>query len=327
MNTIEQYVDQMFANLPKTKQMEDLKSEILVNMEDKYYELKEEGRSENEAIGVVISEFGNIDELMKEFDISAEHEEKEEPLRSLTGNEVDHYLIEKQKNSHIIGIGVFLCILGPALLVLNLQFISNGVYPGLSEGSATMIGVGFMLILIAIAVGMFIFAGMANSKFNYIEDDPMVTLPEPMIKSLKEDQEEFQPAFIKLIIAGVTLCILSPVFLLLVIAVNDGSVLVGVSGMLVLIGIAVYIFIYGGSKKESYGALLQLEGITMETKKQQKAKNAVEEICWSAAVVIFLISGLAFNMWHINWLIFPITWLVTEILSSSYKIVEKNPNK
>ena len=39
-------------------------------MEDKYNELKSEGKSENEAIGIVISEFGNIDELINELDIN-----------------------------------------------------------------------------------------------------------------------------------------------------------------------------------------------------------------------------------------------------------------
>lgn len=32
-------------------------------MEDKYNELISEGKSENEAVGTVISEFGNLDEL------------------------------------------------------------------------------------------------------------------------------------------------------------------------------------------------------------------------------------------------------------------------
>ena len=40
---------------------------MLRTMEDKYEELKMEGKSENEAIGIVISEFGNIDELIDEL--------------------------------------------------------------------------------------------------------------------------------------------------------------------------------------------------------------------------------------------------------------------
>ena len=49
--------------------MWNLKEEILSNMEEKYRELKKQGHSENEAIGTVISEFGNIDELVRELGI------------------------------------------------------------------------------------------------------------------------------------------------------------------------------------------------------------------------------------------------------------------
>jgi len=40
METIKNYLDNIFANLPKTKEMERLKSEIYYNMEEKYNELK-----------------------------------------------------------------------------------------------------------------------------------------------------------------------------------------------------------------------------------------------------------------------------------------------
>ncbi|KAA2299884.1 hypothetical protein FY526_27475, partial [Clostridioides difficile] len=63
METIMVYLENMFAGLPKTPEVEHLKQELLSGMEDKYLELKREGKSENEAIGIVISEFGNIEEL------------------------------------------------------------------------------------------------------------------------------------------------------------------------------------------------------------------------------------------------------------------------
>lgn len=68
MDTIRSYVEGMFTSLPKTPEMEQLKDEILANMEDKYNELKARGCSENEAIGSVISDFGNIDELVRAYE-------------------------------------------------------------------------------------------------------------------------------------------------------------------------------------------------------------------------------------------------------------------
>lgn len=71
METIKNYLESMFLNLPNTPEVYRAKSELLQMMEDKYTELKEEGKSENEAIGIVISEFGNLDELAADLGIAS----------------------------------------------------------------------------------------------------------------------------------------------------------------------------------------------------------------------------------------------------------------
>ena len=71
MDTIKSYLESMFLNLPNTPEVYRAKSELLQMMEDKYTELKENGKTENEAIGIVISEFGNLDELAEDLGISS----------------------------------------------------------------------------------------------------------------------------------------------------------------------------------------------------------------------------------------------------------------
>lgn len=63
METIKNYLENMFSRLPNTPEVQKAKYELYQMMEDKYNELISEGKSDNEAIGVVISEFGNLDEL------------------------------------------------------------------------------------------------------------------------------------------------------------------------------------------------------------------------------------------------------------------------
>ena len=53
----------MFAGLPNTPDVQKAKSELWQMMDDKYSELIAEGKAENEAIGIVISEFGNLEEI------------------------------------------------------------------------------------------------------------------------------------------------------------------------------------------------------------------------------------------------------------------------
>ncbi|MBQ8053314.1 MAG: hypothetical protein IJ198_05895 [Lachnospiraceae bacterium] len=69
METIRNYLNAMFAGLPDTPEVRRAYEELAAMMEDKYTELTEEGISENEAVGTVISEFGNLEELAQTLGI------------------------------------------------------------------------------------------------------------------------------------------------------------------------------------------------------------------------------------------------------------------
>ena len=69
METIKNYLDAMFLHLPGTPEVFRAKNELAQMMEDKYTELIEGGMRENEAVGTVITEFGNLDELAESLGI------------------------------------------------------------------------------------------------------------------------------------------------------------------------------------------------------------------------------------------------------------------
>ena len=69
MDTIRNYLNAMFAGLPDTPEVRRAYEELAAMMEDKYTELMEEGLTENEAVGTVISEFGNLEELAQTLGI------------------------------------------------------------------------------------------------------------------------------------------------------------------------------------------------------------------------------------------------------------------
>ena len=78
MDTIKNYLETMFANLPNTVEVKKAKDELYSMMEDKYTELINEGKTENEAVGTVISEFGNLDELAEALGVEAEVKKQKE---------------------------------------------------------------------------------------------------------------------------------------------------------------------------------------------------------------------------------------------------------
>ena len=71
METIKNYLETMFSQLPNTSEVIKAKNELGQIMEDKYQELLNEGKTENEAVGIVISEFGNLDELAEDLGIKS----------------------------------------------------------------------------------------------------------------------------------------------------------------------------------------------------------------------------------------------------------------
>ena len=82
MNTLKSYLESMFAKMPNTPEMRRAKDELWQMMEDKYNELLDEGKNENEAVGTVISEFGNLEELSKELGLEKEFSYQQESTKA-----------------------------------------------------------------------------------------------------------------------------------------------------------------------------------------------------------------------------------------------------
>jgi VIT1/CCC1 family predicted Fe2+/Mn2+ transporter len=82
MDQIKSYVDAMFAGLPNTGAVAEMKQNILENMQERYQKLLSEGKSENEALGAVISQFGNINEVKKELGIDDTVQQTNAPIEN-----------------------------------------------------------------------------------------------------------------------------------------------------------------------------------------------------------------------------------------------------
>ncbi len=101
MDAIFSYLDNMFAHLPKTEEVKRAKSELGGQMmEDKYNQLRAEGRSDNEAVGQVISEFGNLSELAAELGISNQYQQasSDDNFVTVSDAEAESFIEKKPKS-------------------------------------------------------------------------------------------------------------------------------------------------------------------------------------------------------------------------------------
>ena len=320
MDTIINYLDNLFASLPKTDIVLKAKSELLASMEEKYRALKSEGKSENEAVGTVIAEFGNIDELVAELGVKRADNDKNVPL--LKEEEVNGFLSTNRQAGLLIGLGVVLCIMGVAILIIANQLAADGLIGGMiTEGAASVLGLIAMLVLVAIGVGFFIYSGLRMDRYKYL--DKGFELPAHVRMDVQRAYDRSASTFTASIVVGVGLCIVSPVPLFLTAVFKEFPSQYGIALLLAFVSFAVFTFIRVGTIRDGYNRLLQLDDYAPEKVEENKVTGAVASVVFPLAALVYLYLGFFRGLWHPGWLIFPAVGILFGIFSAIYSVVKK----
>lgn len=176
MEAIRNYLETMFLNLPNTPEVYKAKNELWQMMEDKYTELKNEGKSENEAVGTVIAEFGNLDELAEDLGIKQfVHQPRQEQTPnavSLSMEDVRQFLREHSRHSYFVALSVFLFILSACCPIFF------GAAADTSLRSSDVLdasGIILMFVFIAIGVGMLVYSNVCMGHWKHLEEGNFVT--------------------------------------------------------------------------------------------------------------------------------------------------------
>lgn len=317
METINNYLENMFKTLPDTDEVNQLKEDLYSNMEDKYNELKASGKSENEAIGIVISEFGNIDELTLELGLSKNTEknlkDQDNSTRVISLKEAKVFIDDKKRYGLMVAIGVWLCIFAVNTL-LAFRLIANT--------PEEAIGLIPLFIFIACAVGLFIYSGSKLNKYEYIKEE-IFDLDNESYKYVKNLESSFQGKYIISVIVGVILCILSVIPILIFDKYNEN---LGVCILLFIVSIAVFIFVYFGNIRGAFKQLLQLDDYSKKNK-ENKIIGIVASIVFPITSFVYLLVSLFTGAWHITWIIWPVVGVLFGGFSSLYNEMHDKNNK
>lgn len=325
METIRTYLENMFIHVKSTPEVEKAKAELLSMMEDKYQELKKEGKSENEAVGIVISEFGNLDELAAELGIeeTVAGSNEAEGIH-VTLEEAKQYCREQAKAGVHYGIASMLCVLSPMLLILmgGLQ----EVY-GWSDGIVAAGGLVPMLLIIACAVAIFIITGISMGNYDKYEKEELF-LDYATRQFVEAQREAGKLTFALQIALGVFLCIVAVVPLLIVGSMeltSDMPSVLCVLVMLAIISVAVFFFVSAGTKSDAYHVLLQEEEYRAERKRKGSPIQIFDSIYWPVVTMIYLVWSFITMQWHITWIIWPVAGVLNGaieavIMAVSHKV-------
>ena len=316
MDAIKSYLENMFLHLPKTNEVLRAKEELAQMMEDKYNQLRSEGRTDNEAVGQVISEFGNLEELAETLGIPQEVKNLESDTKqiTMTDSEVERYLLVSKQTGRQIASGVGIILLGVCVLIFLNALAGQGY---IAEKVGQALGIGGLLLLIAFAVYNFIMAGIKSEKYEKLETTTVKIDPylHDRIGQMKED---YRPVFARSIAGGVALILLGVVGLVTVAILDLGGefgVMLMVVGLLLAIGMAIGLFISAGTTMETYDKLLNEGDYTQQHKAGNTIAEKISGPYWMFVVTIYLTWSFLGSAWYISWVVFPIAGVLFGLIS------------
>lgn len=187
MDSIRNYVDNMFSGYPEDENNMSLKEEIIGNMEDKYDYFISSGSSKYEALGRVVSEFGSITELEEEMTKYNICEEEK-------GIEYEENLIEYNNFMKFFPY----MIAGPILLLI----LAVGSFVLVKDRVGENFAILSFFVVIGIGVMGLIVAGMKKANYERI-------LGTNDSEIIEDDSEEFSSidSFIWLVATGIFLLV------------------------------------------------------------------------------------------------------------------------
>lgn len=334
MDAIFSYLDNMFAHLPKTEEVKRAKSELGQMMEDKYNQLRAEGRSDNEAVGQVISEFGNLSELAAELGISNQVQQasSDDNFVTVTDAEAESFIEKTKKAARLIAGGITSVLFG----VISVIFFS-GYAEGLFNPAVLLdgepnkrfvaAGIALLFICVAFAVYLFVMVGIGSEKYEIFEKK-MVKLEPHQKFVIQEARENHRPLLMRKISLGVVLILLGVAALSVVSILNENNealILSAVCGLLVVIAISMWLFISGSMLQSAYDKLLNEGDYTLERRKSQSVMQRWAPPYWTLMVVGYLAWSFITGAWHKTWIIWPIAGVLFGLISAI--VQASTPNK
>lgn len=170
----------------------------------------------------------------------------------LSLEEANAFLELTRRLSSRMAAAIALLVLSPVCLI-QLGAVAEFRKTSLTEGMAAGIGLSVLLVLVAIGVGLLIFDGMKLSRYRHLEEKDL-TLQYGVKGLVERRRQADESGYRASVVAGVVLCILGVIPLLLAGTMDLGDYITTscVSLLLVLVAVAVFLFVRFGNIWSSY---------------------------------------------------------------------------
>nr|WP_300912861.1 helix-turn-helix transcriptional regulator [uncultured Acetatifactor sp.] len=257
------------------------------------------------------------DNLEKELPSETDDVYEAEKERAVSLEEANEFMNLVKKLAGRIALGAGLCVLSPIPMIVLSGLAEYGADAGvsgaaaISEDMAGGLGMVILLILVAIGVAILILGDMHTEKYRYLEKEKLALQygVEGIVRKRKED---FAGRYRFCIVAGVTLCIIGVVPLMVAAAFSAGDLayIYCTAVLLSMIAVAVFLFVWAGSIQGSFDKLLQEGDYTVEEKALHKKTSFFPAVYWCLVTALFLGVGLYTDNWRYTAFIWPVAALL-----------------
>lgn len=329
METIKTYLENMFMRYPNTSAVLKAKQELLQMMEDKYMELKAAGKTENEAIGIVISEFGNLDELADDLGIgNIMTEADNENVRKISLEEVKQFLNSRMRLSCMMALGIAFCILSICAPIIADAYVS---YHQMTDSDiAYGLGTVCMFLIIALGVGFIVGSGILMSKWNYLKEENC-QIDFGTTDYVRQAREDARVAHVIRMTIGIILCVISVVPVILFDALKNLLpfwTAISPAFLFLYVAVGVFFIVYTSVRWGGYSILLHLSdastnGSSYTSEKsssvvyESKIVNEIMSVYWPTVTCIYLSWSFLPFSWHITWIV----WVLAAIIQVLVKAI------
>ncbi len=314
MDTIRTFLDNLFDTLPNRPDVMKAKDDLFDMMVQKYQDYKNEGKSEHEALGLVISEFGDISELLDELGIKA----SDDHVTMIDRDQATAIIKTYHDNVKKVAWGVFMIIFGMAMVVM----LEGIVFQHEAARRFDVLRSLPFIVLLVPAIGLFISAGMAmGAKTKDLEVD--FHLASDAKATIKASSDLYEPIYRNGILWGVMTIIGSSIFFVIAALFTEFGTYLVAFGMIV-IAAAIWLLIRRGVIMGIHNRLLKKGDHSPAMKRAEKITDLVAGIVFPLTVIVYLLISFLTGRWGITWIIWPIVGILFGIFAGTVEAIQKN---
>ncbi len=240
--------------------------------------------------------------------------------RSVSAEEANRFLELNTRLARRTAFAVAALICSPVTLILLSGLADAGRIP---EETAAGAGTAVLLLIAGAAVAALVLGGMKLASYEYLEKEDF-SLQYGVRGIAEKKKAEFEGPRRACTAAGIALCIVSVVPLLMAGALRAGDMaaMLCVGVLLILVAAGVWLFVWSGCIYGGCQKLLREGEYTEEEKQKNKRRGPLAGAYWCTVTAVYLAVSFYSEAWDRTWAVWPCAGVLFAALSGVLDALE-----